>query len=58
MKKEEFKSRVRAAWNVFGDSYGYRRMYNEYKAMRAEQEKEALKSKKPSDNNGGAENEN
>jgi len=47
---------VRAAWNVFGDSYRYRRMYNEYKAMRMEQEKQALKSKKPSDNNGGTDN--
>lgn len=47
---------VRAAWNVFGDSYRYRRMYNEYKAMRMEQEKQAMKSKKPSDNNGGTDN--
>jgi 3'-phosphoadenosine 5'-phosphosulfate sulfotransferase (PAPS reductase)/FAD synthetase len=25
---------VKAAWNVFGDSYRYRQQYNEYKAMR------------------------
>lgn len=25
---------VKAAWNVFGDSYRYRQRYNEYKAMR------------------------
>lgn len=25
---------VKAAWNVFGDSYRYRAMYNEYKAKR------------------------
>ena len=33
---------VKAAWNVFGKSYEYRRKYNEYKAtkMKAEREKE------------------
>lgn len=25
---------VKAAWNIFGKSYTYRRMYNEYKAKR------------------------
>ena len=25
---------VKAAWNIFGDSYCYRRQYNEYKARR------------------------
>lgn len=33
---------VKAAWNIFGDSYRYRAKYNEYKAKR----KEAEKSKK------------
>lgn len=33
---------VKAAWNIFGDSYRYRQKYNEYKAKR----KEAEKSKK------------
>lgn len=27
---------VKAAWNVFGDSYRYRQQYNEYKALRSE----------------------
>lgn len=31
---------VKAAWNVFGDSYLYRQKYNEYRAMRNKQEKE------------------
>lgn len=31
---------VKAAWNVFGDSYRYRKQYNEYKAKRMEQEKQ------------------
>lgn len=31
---------VKAAWNVFGDSYRYRKKYVEYKAMRMEQEKQ------------------
>lgn len=30
---------VKAAWNVFGDSYRYRLAYNQYKAERAEREK-------------------
>lgn len=30
---------VKAAWAIFGDSYRYRERYNEYKAMRMEQEK-------------------
>lgn len=29
---------VKAAWNVFGDSYRYRQQYNEYKAMRRSKE--------------------
>ena len=31
---------VKAAWNIFGKSYEYRRKYNEYKAARMEQEKQ------------------
>ena len=31
---------VKAAWAIFGDSYRYRAKYNEYKAMRREQEKD------------------
>lgn len=31
---------VKAAWNVFGDSYRYRAKYNEYKAKRIRSEKE------------------
>lgn len=30
---------VKAAWNVFGDSYRYRQKYNEYKAERMKREK-------------------
>lgn len=30
---------VKAAWNIFGKSYEYRRKYNEYKRMRVEREK-------------------
>ena len=30
---------VKAAWNIFGDSYCYRQKYNEYKAKRREEEK-------------------
>ena len=30
---------VKAAWNLFGKSYEYRRMYNEYKAKRMAEEK-------------------
>lgn len=32
---------VKAAWNVFGDSYRYRQAYNEYKAKRRAEEKDA-----------------
>lgn len=32
---------VKAAWNVFGDSYRYREQYNEYKARRRVEEHEA-----------------
>ena len=31
---------VKAAWNVFGDSYRYRQQYNEYKALRRKKAKE------------------
>lgn len=31
---------VKAAWNIFGDSYRYRAAYNEYKAKRRREEKE------------------
>lgn len=31
---------VKAAWNVFGDSYRYREQYNKYKAMRMAEENE------------------
>lgn len=31
---------VKAAWNIFGDSYRYRAKYNEYKANRMQREKE------------------
>lgn len=31
---------VKAAWNVFGDSYRYRQQYNEYKAVRFQTEKD------------------
>ena len=30
---------VKAAWNIFGDSYRYRQRYNEYKAARREDER-------------------
>jgi 3'-phosphoadenosine 5'-phosphosulfate sulfotransferase (PAPS reductase)/FAD synthetase len=30
---------VKAAWNVFGDSYRYRQQYNEYKALKQEEER-------------------
>lgn len=36
---------VKAAWNVFGPSYIYRRMYNEYKIGRREREKDSLSQK-------------
>jgi 3'-phosphoadenosine 5'-phosphosulfate sulfotransferase (PAPS reductase)/FAD synthetase len=32
---------VKAAWNVFGDSYRYRQQYNEYKALRRSNEKKS-----------------
>lgn len=32
---------VKAAWNIFGKSYEYRKQYNEYKKMRMKQEKSA-----------------
>jgi 3'-phosphoadenosine 5'-phosphosulfate sulfotransferase (PAPS reductase)/FAD synthetase len=31
---------VKAAWNVFGDSYRYRQQYNEYKALKQKEEAE------------------
>lgn len=31
---------VKAAWNIFGKSYEYRKKYNEYKKMRMEEDKE------------------
>lgn len=34
---------VKAAWNIFGKSYEYRAKYNEYKRMRQEQEKSAVR---------------
>ena len=34
---------VKAAWNVFGDSYRYRAMYNEYKAKRRAAEEKQKK---------------
>ena len=36
---------VKAAWNIFGDSYRYRQKYNDYKAGRMAEEKERGKSK-------------
>lgn len=36
---------VKAAWNVFGDSYRYRQQYNNYKKLRANIEKEEAESK-------------
>lgn len=33
---------VKAAWNVFGDSYRYRQKYNEYKAIRMRAKKQAI----------------
>lgn len=36
---------VKAAWAIFGDSYRYRAKYNEYKAMRREQEKDEKDAK-------------
>lgn len=40
---------VKAAWNVFGKSYLYRQQYNEYKAKRMAEEKEAKKAEKKDD---------
>lgn len=37
---------VKAAWNIFGKSYEYRRKYNEYKAKRMAEEKAAKKQAK------------
>ena len=34
---------VKAAWNVFGDSYRYRKKYNEYRAKKRAEEKDAHK---------------
>lgn len=34
---------VKAAWNVFGQSYTYRQKYNEYKAKRRAEEKKSMK---------------
>ena len=31
---------VKAAWNIFGDSYRYRQQYNEFKALKREKQKE------------------
>lgn len=31
---------VKAAWNIFGDSYRYREAYDEYKAKRRQEEKD------------------
>lgn len=39
---------VKAAWNIFGKSYLYRRKYNEYKAKRMAREKEAKGNKQTS----------
>ena len=36
---------VKAAWNIFGKSYEYRRKYNEYKEYRKREEKERRKRK-------------
>lgn len=38
---------VKAAWNVFGESYRYRQQYNEYKASRRAAEKEAERKQMP-----------
>lgn len=35
---------VKAAWNIFGRSYEYRRLYNEYKRRRMNDEKEAAEN--------------
>jgi 3'-phosphoadenosine 5'-phosphosulfate sulfotransferase (PAPS reductase)/FAD synthetase len=41
---------VKAAWNVFGPSYLYRQKYNEYKAARMADEKQAEKERKEMEN--------
>lgn len=33
---------VKAAWNIFGKSYEYRKKYNEYKKQRMEEEKSGV----------------
>ena len=33
---------MKAAWNVFGQSYTYRQKYNEYKAKRRAEEKKSM----------------
>jgi len=37
---------VKAAWNVFGDSYRYRQQYNNYKALKQKKEAERLREYK------------
>lgn len=36
---------VKAAWNIFGESYRYRQLFNEYRAKRKAEEKELKKGK-------------
>lgn len=43
---------VKAAWNVFGKSYEYRKKYNEYKAERMGREKAEKKKQKEEEQNG------
>ena len=40
---------VKAAWNVFGDSYKYRQQYNNYKALKRKEEAERLREYKDSE---------
>ena len=40
---------VKAAWNIFGKSYEYRRKYNEYKKKRMEEEKAEKARKRAAD---------
>ena len=40
---------VRAAWNIFGKSYEYRKKYNEYKKKRMDAEKERVSNAKNDD---------
>lgn len=35
---------VKAAWNIFGKSYEYRKKYNEYKAKRMYETKQSKKA--------------